>query len=167
MSPEVTRQRLKLGLGLGLGLGYQVNKILNVTVPVSKRLPGLSDSVLVPTTPNKLGSAARLKNSDRFCGLHIHKSLYIFVCVRAYKKARNVFVTQINEDLTYVLILPLDVRIVHKLFQKVIIFEIKDGELSPSGLRVRNLVLLLPATAGVVVEIITRISREVHIGEHL
>ena len=49
MSLEVTRQRLELGLGLGLGLGYQVNKILHVTVPASKRLPGLSGSVLVPT----------------------------------------------------------------------------------------------------------------------
>ena len=52
MSPGVARQLLELGLGLGLG--YQVNKELNIPVPVSTRLPGLSGSALVPTYSPKI-----------------------------------------------------------------------------------------------------------------
>ena len=48
MSPGVGRQRLELGLG------YQVNKVLNFSVPISTWLPGLDGAILVPTIGHRL-----------------------------------------------------------------------------------------------------------------
>ena len=68
---------------------YQVNKVLNFPVPVSTRLPGLSGSVLVPTTSTaRVIWSLKCTWSAKMNGEEIHSLRFAF-SVLPHLRSRN------------------------------------------------------------------------------